>query len=98
MPEGKVINSCGKKTLGYNQPSNAEDCTDENGVCCYVTVTIKGVEKKFCATSPSMIKGNNVTEEIRDYIDAEKVTIKCNDGSFIKMVTGYIIFLVIALL
>ena len=85
LPNGKVINTCGK--LGYEQPTEAKDCIENQEYCCYVK--LKNTENpneeiKFCVSSPSDIDKDDVASEIERYTKYEILELSCNNSQIIK--------------
>ena len=79
----KVINTC--SNLGYNQPTRADDCKEDGEICCYVHIKdpSNNDEIKFCVSSPSDIKMDDVKDEIKDYTNYSLMDLKCNKSQFI---------------
>ena len=85
----QVINTCGKKGLGYNQPENSDDCIEEGQMCCFAEIKHStdfhddGGVRKFCVSSPSDIELDDVKEDIKRYTGYEITALKCNESQFI---------------
>ena len=78
VPDGKVINSCGKK--GYDQPNDPSECKEKDTTCCFIWLegTPKG-DMKFCFVSPSKISVDDVKAEIKEYTGFDIKQLDCND-------------------
>ena len=94
--EEQVINTCGK--IGYDEPQNPNECQQKGEYCCYVHIegesNGKQINKKFCVTTASNIKINDVKSDIEKYTGLTLKELVCNNSHSIK-VTFYLLFLII---
>ena len=93
----KVINTCGR--LEYKQPTNADECKEEGEMCCYVEITDPNDSSnnlKFCVSSPSDIKMEDVKDEVKEYTGYTLKSLKCNEGKFI--INNLIIYSIIVII
>ena len=84
VPEGSVINSCGK--LGYEMPKDNSECKEKNEYCCFVHLQNNkntSQSKKFCATAPNNIRKDDIEKEIYTYTDYDLVELTCNNSQFL---------------
>ena len=90
-----VVNSCG--LVGYNEPKDSSECKEKGEYCCFVHIegesNGKKINKKFCVTSPSDIKINEVKNDIESYTKLELKELVCNNSLFIKV--SFYLFLLI---
>ena len=92
----KVINTCGN--IGYRQPSQSDECKENNQICCYVSLQEPdtGNTVSFCVSSPSDIEIGDVKDEIKDYTGFTILDLKCNKSQYIYnsiMVSLLLIFI-----
>ena len=89
----QVVNSCGIKTS--DEPKGESECKDKDEPACkFVTVTINGENKKFCAIIHGKYNDGQVLEEVGQLIGGT-VTVEGN-GFIINL--NYIIILFFTIL
>ena len=84
VPQGSVINTCGK--LGYGQPTGKRDCVESGEICCYVKIrekdkTADSDALSFCVSSPTEIERRDVESEILDYTGFNILDLACTNKS-----------------
>ena len=83
-----VVNSCGKKTS--DEPNGENDCKDtDEPACKFVTVTINGETKKFCAIIHGKYNDKQVLEEVGQLIGG---TVNVQGNGFMINLNYIIIF------
>ena len=84
VPSNYAVNSCGK--ISNQPPEKADECKEEGEICCFVHLKRESdnKEKKFCAHAPSKIKAEEVSEDIKSYINYDIIELTCNNSDKIK--------------
>ena len=84
VPEKFAVNSCGK--MSNIPPVDANECIEEGEICCFVYLKREtdNKEKKFCAHAPSKIQKEEISEEIKSYINYDIIELTCNNAGIIK--------------
>ena len=97
VPSNYAVNSCGK--ISNIPPEKADECIEEGVICCFVHLKRESdsKEKKFCAHSPSKIKSEEVSEEIKSYINYDIIELTCNNSDKIKNMLISLLFLLFLL-
>ena len=94
ISSAQVVNSCGK-TKTSDQPKELSDCKDpEEPACKLVKVTIKNVEKNFCAIIHGKYNDDQVLREVSKLIRGEVKV----DGNAFMINLNYIIILFFTIL
>lgn len=71
----KVINNCGKKGLGNEEPKAVEDCKDENEKNCrFVSVIIYGQNVSYCANIHGKYNNEDVINAFKSTVSDYGVT------------------------
>ena len=83
-------NTCGK--IGYGIPTK-DECKEDGEVCCYVKISDGTNNKAFCVSAPSIIKPDDVKDEIKTYTSYNLEELVCNKACFMKNV--YMVLLLI---
>ena len=84
VPSEYAVNSCGK--ISNTPPKNANECIEEGEICCFVHLKREkdSKVKKFCAHAPSKINKDEISEDIKSYIDYDIIELTCNNSNILK--------------